>query len=140
MKLVGLPYRFGGRGYGAIDCSSLIVRAARDVLRMRVSDLPWMTAHQIANGWLNFTVPIPAIPTPSVCMLALFDWDEDAIFEHAAVKLLDQSWIWSSSSVGRVIHINPKSEKILVRQWREIEGALDGRRSVYRMVNWRAFC
>lgn len=138
LRLVGLPYVFGGRGYGGVDCSSLIVRAVRDVLGMRVSQLPWMTADQLGRGRLGFTRPAGKLDIVGSCVLAFFDWDEDSIFEHAAVKLLDGSWVWSSSSAGRVVHVYPASENVLRRQWREIEGAFDGRRSSLRLVDWQA--
>ncbi len=137
MRLVGLPYVFGGRGYGGVDCSSLIVRAAREVLGLRISQLPWMTADQLGKGHLGFTRQAAQDDVQS-CVLAFFDWDEDATFEHVAVKLLDDSWIWSSSSAGRVVHVKPASETVLRRQWREIEGALDGARSSLRLVDWQA--
>lgn len=138
LRLVGLPYRYGGRGYGGIDCSSLIVRGIRDVLGLRVSQLPWMTADQLGKGHHESTVPALSDIHHRSCILVFFDWDKDGIYEHAAVKIFDGTWIWSSSSVGRVVHVNPATETTLRRQWREIEGALEGRCSVTRLANWQA--
>jgi cell wall-associated NlpC family hydrolase len=138
LRLVGMPYVFGGRGYGGVDCSSLIVRAVRDALGLRVAQLPWMTADQLGRGRLGFTRPADEAELTGSPILVFFDWDEDEIFEHVAVKLGDGSWIWSSSSAGRVVHVNPVKEKVLRRQWREIEGALDGSRSSLRLVDWQA--
>jgi len=105
-------------------------------VRQTVAKLPWMTANQIALGHRDITVPATDPSTPSACLLAFFDWDEDDIYEHAAARLLDKTWIWASTSVGRVIHVDPCSTTTWDRQWREIEGALDGSKSTLRIVNW----
>jgi len=136
MKSVGIPYRFGGRGMAGIDCSSLLMRAIRNSMRVKVEHLPWMTADQIARGYRSVTIPAEDPPLSSNCLLAFFDWDEDEIFEHAAARLLDGTWIWASTSADKVIHVDPRSSSIWERQWREIEGALDGRRSTLRTVDW----
>lgn len=136
LRLEGQPYRFGGRGYGGIDCSSLIVKGVRDVLRARVADLPWMTADQLAKGWLRVTKAAPETLPSDRCLLAFLDWDEDSVFEHAAVRLLDGSWIWSSSSAGRVVRVSPETERVFRRQWLEIAGAIDSPNSTLRVVDW----
>jgi len=138
LRLRGLPYVFGGRGYGGIDCSSLIVRAVRQALRIRVSHLPWMTADQLGKGHHNLTKDIEDLDTREECVLAFFDWDEDAIYEHAAVRLLDWTWIWASSTAGMVVRVDPTSETVFRRQWREIEGALDRKNVALRTIDWAA--
>lgn len=138
LRFTDMPYKFGGRGYGGIDCSSLIVTAVRRTRRMSVSALPWMTADQLGKGRFGITRPAPQALNGEQCVLAFFDWDEDSIFEHAAVRLLDGSWIWSSSSAGKVIRVNPAIKEKWRPQWREIEGALDGKHSALRVTNWRA--
>jgi hypothetical protein len=95
-----------------------------------------MTADQLGKGRLQFTVSAVNPCIGEACLLVFFDWDEDGVFEHVAAQLLDGSWVWSSSSAGRVVHVNPAMEQVLCRQWREIEGALDGGRSTLRVVNW----
>lgn len=136
LSSVGAPYRFGGRGMTGIDCSSLLMRAIRMSVRQTVAKLPWMSANQIALGHRDITVPATDPSTPSACLLAFFDWDEDDIYEHAAVRLLDETWIWASTSAGMVIHVDPSSTTTWDRQWREIEGALDSSNSTLRIVNW----
>lgn len=123
-----------------IDCSSLVMRAIRNSIRVTVAHLPWMTADQIARGYRNLTLPAENPSLSSNCLLAFFDWDEDDIYEHAAARLLDGTWIWASTSAGKVIHVDPRSSSIWERQWREIEGALDGRRSTLRIVDWHSLC
>ena len=135
---VGAPYKFGGRGPTGIDCSSLLMRAIRKSLRLTVAQLPWMTADQMARGRQGVTVQATEMVSAQRCLLAFFDWYEDGIHEHAAACLPDGSWIWASTSAGKVIRVDPRSTSIWDRQWREIEGALDGRRSTLRMVDWRA--
>jgi hypothetical protein len=93
-----------------------------------------MTADQLAKGYL--TLPAPEPRPPDRCLLAFFDWDEDGIFEHAAAGLNDGSWIWASSSAGKVLQVVPGAPVKWHRQWREIEGALDGRCNTLRVVNW----
>ncbi|WP_035965573.1 NlpC/P60 family protein [Bradyrhizobium sp. YR681] len=137
-RLVGAPYRFGGRSRAGIDCSSLIVRGIRETLRVNVAKLPWMTADQLGKGYRGITQATHDPDSGCRCTLAFFDWDEDSIYEHAAIRLLDNSWMWASSSVGKVVRIDPSSEVIWRRQWREIEGALDGKRSALRVVDWSA--
>ena len=134
LKLVGSPYRFGGRSRVGIDCSSLLVRAIRQALRANVALLPWMTADQLAKGLGAVTVA--AESTETRCMLAFFDWDRDGIFEHAAVRLVDHTWIWASTSAGKVIHVDPAREVRWGRQWQEINSSLAGPDCVNRTVNW----
>lgn len=138
IRCVGLAYIFGGRGYGGIDCSSLIVRAVRQAIRINVSHLPWMTADQLAKGARNLTQDAQDGTIPDKCILAFFDWDEDGIYEHAAVRLLDGTWVWSSSTAGRVVRVDPASERVLRQQWFEIEGALERRKSTLRTIDWNA--
>jgi cell wall-associated NlpC family hydrolase len=138
-RLIGVPYKYGGRGYGGIDCSSLIVRGVREVFRLTVVALPWMSADQLARGFRGLTHLASDPESHEQCLLAFFDWDEDNIYEHAAVRLLDGSWVWSSSSVGKVVRVDPVSGTIWRRQWTEIEGALQGRHSTLRVVNWFAY-
>jgi cell wall-associated NlpC family hydrolase len=138
IRLVGMPYVFGGRGYGGVDCSSLIVRGIRQVVRKAVSELPWMTADQLGKGARNLTQNIREVATWDLCLLAFFDWDEDGVFEHAAVRLLDWTWIWSSSTAGKVVRVDPSAVTMLQRQWMEIEGGLTGANSALRAVNWSA--
>jgi hypothetical protein len=135
IRLVGSPYKFGGRSRAGIDCSSLIVRAIREALRLSVAELPWMTADQLGKGYRGIT-RAPNSDSGLQCKLAFFDWDEDSIYEHAAVRLLDYSWTWSSSSIGKVVRVNPSKDTAWRRQLREIEGALDGKKSTFRVVNW----
>ena len=59
LRLVGSPYRFGGRGVTGIDCSSVMMRAIRQSLRIPVAALRWMTADQIGRGRRNLTIAIP---------------------------------------------------------------------------------
>jgi cell wall-associated NlpC family hydrolase len=136
LRSVGAPYRFGGRGMAGIDCSSLLLRAIRGALRQTVSKLPWMTANQMARGYHDITIAAATPDTAGACVLAFFDWDEDQAYEHCAARLLDESWVWASTSAGKVIHVDPRSGTIWDRQWREIEGALNGSQSTLRLVNW----
>lgn len=135
---VGAPYKFGGRGMSGIDCSSVLMRAIRESTRLKVSQLPWMTADQMARGVRDVTAAPVASSAAERCQLAFFDWDEDGIYEHAAARLLDATWIWASTSAGKVIRVDPKLPAIWDRQWREIDGALDGPLSTIRQVNWIA--
>lgn len=137
LKMESLPYAFGGRGYGGIDCSSLMVKAMRRVVRKRVADLPWMTADQLAKGHLDVTVPSALDRSPDACPLVFFDWDEDGIHEHAAVRLLDHSWMWASSTAGRVLRVDPASHSLWQRQWKEISASLACPRTAVRLVNWK---
>lgn len=136
LRSVGAPYRFGGRGITGIDCSSLLLRAIRSATRQTVHQLPWMTADQMARGHRDITIAADKHAAAEACVLAFFDWDQDQVYEHCAARLLDGSWVWASTSAGKVIHVDPTSSTVWDRQWREIEGALDGRRSTLRFVNW----
>lgn len=136
VKLDGIPYVFGGRGYGGIDCSSLVVKAMRRAARKRVANLPWMTADQLAKGYRRLTLPSLLPDSSQVCHLAFFDWDEDGIHEHAAVRLLDQTWLWASSTAGSVIRIDPRFETVWRRQWAEIRDSLGSARTKVRQINW----
>ncbi|MDZ4308848.1 NlpC/P60 family protein [Allopontixanthobacter sp.] len=136
LRLVGVPYRFGGRGKSGIDCSSVMMQAIRQALRVRVTDLPWMTADSIGRGRRDLTVAMPDPEPQDRCALAFFDWDEDGIYEHMCARLVDGSWVWASSTVGQVVHVDTESRKRWRRQWREIEGALYGPNSTFRLINW----
>lgn len=119
-----------------IDCSSLLLRAIRNAMGRTVRELPWMTADQMARGYRDITIAADPPDLDGACVLAFFDWDEDQIHEHCAARLLDGSWIWASTSAGKVIHVDPQRSTQWDRQWREIDGALDGKRSTLRYVNW----
>ncbi|BBQ83009.1 TPA: C40 family peptidase [Kluyvera ascorbata] len=136
INTVDVPYKYGGRGMTGIDCSSLLLRAIRICLKKSVRELPWMTADQLAHGFKDITVPLDHSSFLDLCVLVFFDWDEDGIYEHAAVRILDGTWIWSSTSAGKVIHVNPSSTVIWDKQWREINDALDGCHSISRKINW----
>ena len=135
---VGAPYKFGGRGMAGIDCSSVLMRAIRKSSGLKVSQLPWMTANQMARGERDVTVASVGASPSERCQLAFFDWDEDDVYEHAAARLLDATWIWASTSAGKVIRVDPNAPTIWERQWREIDDALKGPRSQLRQVNWFA--
>ena len=136
LSLVGSPYRFGGRGRTGIDCSSVMMRAIRQALRIRVSDLRWMTANQIGRGHRQLTIPMPDPEPANRAALGFFDWDEDGIYEHMAARLIDGSWVWASSTVGQVVHVDEEARHRWRRQWREIEGSLYGPTSTLRLINW----
>lgn len=136
LRLVGSPYRFGGRGRTGIDCSSVMMRAIREALRVRVADLRWMTADQIGRGRRNLTVPMPETEPADRPALAFFDWDEDGIYEHMCARLIDGSWVWASSTVGQVVHVDEEGRQRWRRQWRDIEGSLYGPHSALRLINW----
>lgn len=136
LRLVGSPYKFGGRGKTGIDCSSVMMRAIRDALRIPVTQLPWMTANQIGIGRRELTIPMPDVEPADRCALAFFDWDEDGIYEHMCARLIDGSWVWASSTVGQVVHVDVEARKRWRRQWREIEGSLYGPNSTFRLINW----
>jgi hypothetical protein len=95
-----------------------------------------MTADQLGKGHRNLTKDVENLDTREECVLAFFDWDKDTIYEHAAVRLLDWTWIWASSTAGMVVRIDPTSETVFRRQWREIEGALGGKNSTLRTIDW----
>jgi cell wall-associated NlpC family hydrolase len=139
LRLVGSPYRFGGRGKTGIDCSSVMMRAIRDALRVTVAQLPWMTANQIGIGRRDLTIPMPDPEPADRCALAFFDWDEDGIYEHICARLIDGSWVWASSTVGQVVHVDVEARKRWRRQWREIEGSLYGPNSTFRLINWHGW-
>lgn len=135
--LTGAPYKFGGRSKAGIDCSSLILRSIRLAVRRTVAELPWMTADQLGKGKSGITTPIHVEESSNRCILAFFDWDQDDIYEHAAVKLLDGTWIWASSSAGKVLRFDPTaSDPAWTRQWREINGGLQDGNSTLRVVDW----
>lgn len=136
LRLVGTPYKFGGRGTAGVDCSSLIMQGIRRTLRLSVRDLPWMTADQMAKGRRKLTLPVPDPEPDDRAVLGFFDWDQDGIYEHAAVRLVDGSWMWSSSTVSQVVRVDEAARKVWRRQWREIEGALYGPLSILRIINW----
>ncbi|WP_432768736.1 MAG: C40 family peptidase [Sphingopyxis sp.] len=136
LRLVGSPYRFGGRGKTGIDCSSVMMRAIREALRINVADLRWMTADQIGRGRRQLTVEMPDPEPTNRCALGFFDWDEDGIYEHMAARLIDGSWVWASSTVGQVVHVDEEARHRWRRQWREIEGSLYGPTSTLRLINW----
>jgi len=136
LRYVGLPYLFGGRGYAGIDCSSLIVGAIRSTVGKTVSQMPWMTADQLARGQSRITMSAVDPSSTARCALAFFDWDEDGIFEHAAVRLTDSTWMWSSTSAGQVVRVDPSDVHTHRRQWLEIEGALSGGKRTVRVVDW----
>ncbi|MFZ2029417.1 MAG: NlpC/P60 family protein [Vitreimonas sp.] len=135
VRLVGAPYKYGGRSMAGIDCSSLLVSAIRQALRLTVTAVPWMTAHQLAVGHLNLTERASR-KTSSRSALVFFDWDEDRIYEHAAARLGDNTWVWASSTAGKVVRVNPDGPTPFNKQWREIEGALNNVHSRWRTVNW----
>jgi cell wall-associated NlpC family hydrolase len=134
LRCLGMSYLFGGRGYGGVDCSSLILKAIRATLRLRVSILPWMTADQIARGHLRVTQPLDG--KTNRCRLAFFDWDNDGIYEHAAARTRDGRWVWASSTAGKVISVLPGTEMTYRTQWLEINGAFNRSITTLRLVNW----
>lgn len=136
LRLVDVPYRFGGRGTSGIDCSSVMMRAIRQAMRVTVTELPWMTANHIGRGRRNLTIPMPDPEPRDRVALAFFDWDEDGIYEHMCARLIDDSWVWASSTVGQVVHVDEEARHRWRRQWRQIEGSLYGPNSTLRLINW----
>ena len=93
-------------------------------------------ADQIGRGRRNLTIEMPEPEPANRCALGFFDWDDDGIYEHMAARLIDGSWVWASSTVGEVVHVDEAARVRWRRQWREIEGALYGPTSTLRLINW----
>jgi cell wall-associated NlpC family hydrolase len=138
LRLIGAPYKYGGRGRAGIDCSSLLMRAIRDSVRLPVTALPWMTADQLARGQHRVTRQVPYAASCEGTLLCFFDWDEDRVYEHAVARLPDRTWVWASTSAGKVIHVDPDNEKTWRRQWQEIESTLGEPTSAFARVDWES--